>query len=169
MVTTKCPTCGKEFSARATLHQRFCSKECTDISFQHRITLVCQICQKSFIVRAKARSQKYCSRACRTIGIGKTESYIEKIMAHVLSENDIDVIPQYSVGPYTIDFAIPDRLIAIECDGDYWHSLPDSHARDQRKDKFLYGRGWRVIRLSETEIKTDTVHCLSKIKQALSQ
>lgn len=169
MITTKCPACGKVFSARATLHQKFCSKECADISFQRRTTLVCQICLKSFTVRAKAHRQKYCSRTCRTIGIGKTESYLEKIMARVLAENNIDVIAQYSLGPYTVDFAIPDNLIAIECDGDYWHSLPDSYARDRRKDKFLNGKGWRVIRLSETEIKTDTAHCLAKIKQALSR
>lgn len=168
-VSKICKICSSSFSARATLRQTFCSRACANISYQRRITLSCQICHKSFTVRAKRSNQKYCSRSCRTIGIGKTESYIEKAFAAALTSIALPYCSQYALGPYTIDFAIPEYHIAIECDGDYWHSQPSCIARDRRKDKYLMNLGWQVLRFSETEINTDLDRCLTVIKQALSQ
>jgi very-short-patch-repair endonuclease len=168
-VSKICSVCNSSFSARATLRQTFCSRVCANISYQRRITLSCQICHKSFTVRAKRANQKYCSRACRTIGIGKTESYIEKAFAIALTSIEVSCCSQYSLGPYTIDFAIPEMQIAIECDGDYWHSQPASILRDKRKDRYLLNRGWRVLHFSETEINIDIDRCLSLVMQTLSQ
>lgn len=164
-----CGICGSSFSARASLGQSFCSRACANISYQRRVTLSCQICHKPFTVRAKLSEQKYCSRSCRTIGIGKTESYIEKAFAAALTSIGLPYCSQFALGPYTIDFAIPENHLAIECDGDYWHSQPSCITRDKRKDKYLLNRGWRVLRFSETEINTDLARCLMIVQQALSQ
>ena len=167
-VSKICKICSSPFSARASLHQIFCSRACANISYQRRITLSCQICHESFTVRTKRSNQKYCSRSCRTIGIGKTESYIEKAFAAALISIDLPYYSQYALGPYTIDFAIPEKHIAIECDGDYWHSLPACIKRDRRKDKYLSNLGWRVLRFSETEINTDVARCLTIVEKAVS-
>jgi very-short-patch-repair endonuclease len=84
-------------------------------------------------------------------------------MAANLIKNGIVAVPQYPFGPYTIDFAIPDYRIAIECDGDYWHSLPQSIARDKRKDKFINGKGWLVLRFTETRLTTDLSSCVREL------
>lgn len=165
--TSTCPVCGRIFSARATLHQVHCSRSCANRSYERRITLACKICKKQYIVRQKFSDQKYCSRACRTIGIGKTESYLEKLMAKELLKYAIPAFPQYPLGPYTVDFALPTERIVIECDGDYWHSLPQCAARDKRKDKFFKGRGWRVLRFREKRLRRDLSGCIADIRSAL--
>lgn len=53
--------------------------------------------------------------------------------------------------PYSVDFLIFDNLV-IECDGEYWHSLPGRKSSDKRKDTFLKNRGYKVLRLPESEI-----------------
>jgi very-short-patch-repair endonuclease len=168
-ISSICPICAKSFSARKTLYQKFCSRKCANVSYQRTITLSCQICEKPFTVRAKLSDQKFCSRTCRTIGIGKTESYIERAFAAGLESVGIEAHAQYPIGPYTLDFAIPERRIVIECDGNYWHSRPECIKRDRRKDKFLTARGWDVLRFSETDINAELNECLLRVRQALSK
>lgn len=164
-----CPTCNISFTARAALQQRFCSRQCTNHSYQRRITLFCQACGQSFVVRPKLSHQKYCSRICRTVDIGKTESYIEKAFAAGLAAAGIRAQAQYGIGPYVVDFAIQELQIVIECDGDYWHSQPECIKRDRRKDTYLAARGWRVLRFSETAINTDMEQCLMRVKSVLAE
>jgi very-short-patch-repair endonuclease len=166
--TKACLTCGVNFSARVTLGQRFCSRDCANQSFKRRIILICQACGISFEVRAKLRDQKYCSRSCRTIGIGKTESYLERVFAQALTLAGIHANPQFQIGPFTVDFAIPQQSVAVECDGDYWHSLPECRRRDHRKDAYLSARGWTVLRFSETAINADLTHCISQVSATIT-
>lgn len=60
---------------------------------------------------------------------------------------------------YYIDFAIPLVMIGIEADGYYWHSRRIEE--DIKRDAYLAGRGWAIIRLSEAEIKGDVINALS--------
>jgi very-short-patch-repair endonuclease len=166
--SSTCPICGADFAVRKSLHQKYCSRPCANKSYERRITLTCQVCQKRFDTRAKHQDQKYCSRTCRTIGIGKTESHIEKLFANALATAGIIAVQQVAVWHYTLDFAIPDQMIAIECDGDYWHSLPECVRRDRRKDRFLLSRGWRVLRFSETALNSNLNKCIEIVKQALA-
>ena len=53
---------------------------------------------------------------------------------------------QFPMGPYRVDFAIPELKLAIECDGDQWHNLPDDKARDAKKDMTLARFGWTTVR-----------------------
>jgi very-short-patch-repair endonuclease len=60
---------------------------------------------------------------------------------------------QYQVGPYSMDFALPQIKIGIECDGEKWHSGPEQVERDKRRDEFLASKGWTVVRFGEKDIK----------------
>lgn len=53
---------------------------------------------------------------------------------------------QFKVGPYRLDFAIPDRKIGIEADG-WVHTAKSVAERDARRDRWLSERGWMVIRI----------------------
>lgn len=63
------------------------------------------------------------------------------------SANDALVVRELRVGRYAIDFAVPGMMLAIELDGVFWHSFPESEERDRRKDVFLAAHGWTVRRI----------------------
>lgn len=53
-------------------------------------------------------------------------------------------------------------MVAVECDGEFWHMSPKFKNKDKRKDNFLLERGYKIIRISGSEIK-------NKSKQDLIQ
>ncbi len=57
---------------------------------------------------------------------------------------------------YTLDFAIPDLKINVECDGEVWHSNPEQIQDDQERDHLLAQRGWTVLRFDDKVIEEAT-------------
>lgn len=55
---------------------------------------------------------------------------------------------QYSAGKYRLDFAWPDRRIALEADG-WWHRSPEGAAKDRMRDSWLRSEGWVVFRVDD--------------------
>ncbi|HVM09557.1 MAG TPA: type IV toxin-antitoxin system AbiEi family antitoxin domain-containing protein [Acidimicrobiales bacterium] len=55
---------------------------------------------------------------------------------------------QHAVGPYRVDFAYPELLIAIEVDGYAVHASPTSLRRDLERQNYLVGLGWTVLRFT---------------------
>lgn len=91
-----------------------------------------------------------------------TESPIEKLFL----DNAIDLIPglkpQYKIGPYRVDFAIPDQRIAIELDGHQYHSTKEQRTRDAKRQRYLERNGWRVIRFTGSEVWGDASGCVEE-------
>ena len=54
---------------------------------------------------------------------------------------------------YQCDILIPSKNIVIECDGDYWHNYPIGRNIDNIRTKELLEKGFKVLRLWETDIK----------------
>jgi len=67
-----------------------------------------------------------------------------------------------------IDVAIPEKKIAIYCDGDYWHNLPNYIIRDNRANEVLLKNGWRVLRFWEHEINGDIDNCVDKVLKEIN-
>jgi len=59
-----------------------------------------------------------------------------------------DLKQQFRVGRYRIDFAWPDRKIALEADGPH-HLLPAGAEKDARRDRELRLQGWLVLRVND--------------------
>jgi very-short-patch-repair endonuclease len=59
---------------------------------------------------------------------------------------------QYPLGPYRVDFAIPQLKLAIECDGEM-HQIPDKKASDNLRDATLSKYGWTTVRFTEVDLK----------------
>lgn len=55
--------------------------------------------------------------------------------------------------PYRIDLAYPEERIAIEYDGDWHRTDRRRHREDIRKDDILHSRGWRVIRVTDDDLR----------------
>jgi very-short-patch-repair endonuclease len=99
----------------------------------------------------------------------KCESPIERRLYDTLVFNGYVVSTQVQCGKYRIDIAITSELIAIECDGKDFHSLPSQKAHDRRKNKYLRENGWTVLRFSGKQICNNIPKVISKIDAAIKE
>lgn len=60
--------------------------------------------------------------------------------------------PQYPVGRYFVDFGNPAAKVAIECDGEQWHTDKTKDAVRQREIETL---GWHVYRITGKDCLTE--------------
>jgi very-short-patch-repair endonuclease len=63
-------------------------------------------------------------------------------------EMGVRIRRQEPMGPFIADFVAHSALLVIEVDGDS-HSDPE---RDARKDRWLAGHGYRVVRCDDSEV-----------------
>lgn len=84
-------------------------------------------------------------------------------MFYELAFLDLHIYPQHPVGKYRLDFAIPDKRVAIELDGHEYHKTKSQRTHDAKRDRWLYGRGWHVLRFTGTEIHQDLDRCIDEI------
>lgn len=78
----------------------------------------------------------------------------------------IHVRRQVPIGPYIADFAVHDRRLVIEVDGQH-HFEPRGLANDIRRDKWLRSQGYRVLRLNTGELADAFDSCVEQILDAL--
>lgn len=74
IMVKNCKQCGKKFKTIPSISKKgkgkFCSRECVDVSKQHRIQLICKICGKHFqTIHSRKNVAKYCSRKCFKVGL----------------------------------------------------------------------------------------------------
>lgn len=67
-----------------------------------------------------------------------------------------------SPNSYSVDVAEPERLIAVEVDGESHKSLSRQES-DSRKDEFLRRAGWTVYRFTNRQVMTDLDSVVSSI------
>lgn len=82
----------------------------------------------------------------------KTESdFEEKVMKYLLNKG-YKVYSQWKVGAYRIDLVVEDgnKMIAVECDGERWHSQDDL-PNDLKRQAILERLGWKFIRIRGSE------------------
>lgn len=163
--TLVCEECGQEFSVPNSDVNRgrgkYCSRECYDRHRDAKVILTCANCGQEFETRKSQiehRGRKFCGRRCYQLYEGETS--IEVLIRVELERRSDEFIQQAEIGPYEVDFLLPRRKKVIECDGSYWHSLPDNIIRDRRKDTYLTHWGYQVYRLSEEDILRSPETCV---------
>lgn len=65
-------------------------------------------------------------------------------------------------GAFELDFALPREQVAVELDGPA-HALPAARAKDEARDAELARRGWRILRIPNTEVDADPLAVIDKI------
>jgi very-short-patch-repair endonuclease len=84
-------------------------------------------------------------------------SYPEKLFMQICNENNLyakyDIIREYSVFPYYVDFAFLNVKVAVEIDGSQHWLDSDRIERDKLKAECLNMNGWRLIRIPEFKLK----------------
>lgn len=88
-----------------------------------------------------------------------TPSSIEIIVQKQLDSLGIRYLQQKHVSDgerdYWLDFYIPSLKLVIECNGDYWHNLPERKERDKRLKEYVESTGRRIVFIWEHEIKDE--------------
>ena len=90
-----------------------------------------------------------------------------------LEQLGLNVIPQYGVGKYRIDFALTDpndsnRLVlAVESDGASYHSSQTARDRDRLRQQVLEDKGWRFCRIWSTDFFRNPRAEARKVQEAL--
>jgi len=102
---------------------------------------------------------------------GGKQSSIEQAVAKWLDEFHVLYTPQALIEGHCVDFLVyrgGGPHLAVECDGDYWHSLPEQQERDVRQTAALESAGYLVLRFSGSEIRKDAERCRKFLSDASS-
>ncbi|HLD93518.1 MAG TPA: DUF559 domain-containing protein [Anaerolineales bacterium] len=72
---------------------------------------------------------------------------------------------------YFLDFALfcAKAPIAVETDGDTWHTVPERANQDYIRQNAIESHGWHVLRFNSKEIREDMeTYCLPKIQKTIN-
>lgn len=153
-----CPQCNKTFVVPHWKmnkgNGKYCSIECFGLAHRTMVERECDNCGKTFQVKPSSLEKgegMFCSKKCHFGHRGETN--IERMTREELEKRNIPYVQEKQFGRYTADFYLPDQHSVIECDGEYWHSLPKAIQSAKRKDAFLKKEGITVFRFPEAAIK----------------
>lgn len=73
---------------------------------------------------------------------------------------------QQGVGQFVVDFYCPSAKLIIEVDGET-HQRPESIAHDIQREKYLTGKGLRVLRFTDDQVLLAPMKVIEKIKDNL--
>jgi very-short-patch-repair endonuclease len=96
-------------------------------------------------------------------------SLAEREFARFLRKNGFDFDTQVQIKSYIVDVVFPSEHVAVEFDGDYWHDLPRTAAKDRKKDAALRQLGYEVIRVRQTAHEADPAASLARISSAITR
>ena len=99
----------------------------------------------------------------------KCESEFERQVFDDITAKGYRVIPQYEVAGYRIDLVIvgDKTKLAVECDGDYWHTSPEDQERDFQRERVLQRAGWTFWRILGSTYYFNRVKALESLWKKL--
>lgn len=100
----------------------------------------------------------------------EADSPFEEAVAKTLIARGFRVKPQWRVGAYRIDMVVlyKNKRIAIECDGERFHSSPDKILEDMQRQTILERVGWRFIRIRGSEYYGDPATTMDRVIKLLN-
>lgn len=83
----------------------------------------------------------------------KRRSYAERYWKKILDKHKISFEEQHQFSKYCLDFAILDRKINLEIDGEQHYNETRVIEKDKSRDEYMIGNGWKIIRIRWKEYK----------------
>lgn len=184
-VEVVCAHCGTAFNAtepEIARGRKYCSKACVDdvkrgiVGSEHplfkpKVPMACEMCGRVVDVKPSLVSRfRFCSRRCTGAWVATNwprTSSIEYALRDELDRRGVKFVPDFALGPYSIDVAFPESRLAVEVDGSYWHGLNKQGPKDRAKDEHIRASNWRIVRLTEPEIRSDVAACVDRIMALL--
>lgn len=101
----------------------------------------------------------------------KAESPFEKAVIRDLVSRNYHIVPQWEAGAYRIDIVVlsGDKKIAVECDGDRFHSGEEKLIADLERQAVLERLGWRFIRIRGSEYYRNPAGTMERVVSQLSE
>ena len=99
----------------------------------------------------------------------QSESPFEEAVAKALVSKGFHIVQQWEVGAYRIDMVAvyKNRKIAIECDGERYHSGEDKILEDMQRQTILERLGWKFIRIRGSEYFADPENTINRVDDLL--
>ena len=99
-----------------------------------------------------------------------SDSPFEAEVAKALVAQGYHIVQQWQVGAYYIDMVAicGNKKIAIECDGERWHSGEDKIRQDMERQSILERLGWRFIRIRGSEYYRERSQTISRVVSKLN-
>jgi very-short-patch-repair endonuclease len=103
-----------------------------------------------------------------------THSEMEDLFMRIVRWGRFDEpVPQCEVplsfGSIHVDFAYPERRLAIECDSYAFHMDRESFERDRRRDAELQALGWTVLRITWAQLRWNPKYVIGLLRQHLAR
>jgi len=188
----KCEWCGKEVYKSKSLQRehKFCSKNCANKwQGRNKLIFICKICGKQFklsksLAEEEGRNPTYCSWKCRL----KDNEHIRKvsIIGNLAQQNkkglnklelagrkilqDLGIKFNEQVlmfNKFLVDVLLKDKKIIIQWDGEYWHNKTKRKKLDISQDAYMKKCGYKVIRITDKQIKNNIEKVYENIKKAI--
>lgn len=101
----------------------------------------------------------------------RSESPFEKEVALKLTARGYKIVQQWHVGSYRIDMVAMDQngKVAIECDGEQWHSGAEKIQQDMERQTILERIGWTFIRIRGSEYYSDPEGTIDDVVEDLTR
>ena len=77
------------------------------------------------------------------------------------------LVPQYWIGPYRVDFAVPADKLAIEIDSQAYHDEHQRIYKDRPRQAAIEAQGWTVIRFEAYEVNDELNLCVRRAQKWL--
>lgn len=100
---------------------------------------------------------------------GSSEGVLETRLLALLRRSRLPLPTQQhaltigGVGRVRVDFAYPDRMVAIETDGYRWHAGKRRWARDLDRRNALTAAGWRLLHVTWDDVEHDPAGTVERI------
>jgi very-short-patch-repair endonuclease/energy-coupling factor transporter ATP-binding protein EcfA2 len=101
----------------------------------------------------------------------RTDSEFERLVLKELLQRGYQVQTQYKVGFYRIDMVIAfnGQQLAVECDGEKWHSGAEKIAEDFARQAVLERLGWTFHRIRGSQFFRDPTGTIEQLVERLDQ
>lgn len=100
----------------------------------------------------------------------KADSPFEVAVATSLKTRGYHLVQQWKVGAYRLDMVavFGKKTVAIECDGERWHSGEAKIREDMERQTILERLGWRFIRIRGSEYYKDPEKTMTRVVSELT-
>lgn len=99
------------------------------------------------------------------------DSPFEEEVARYLQKNGYNIVQQYEVSSYRIDIVViyRENKVALECDGEQFHSTESQIEHDMERQCILERLGWRFVRIRGGQFYRDKEATMEAVYQELEQ
>jgi len=101
----------------------------------------------------------------RKKGLNKLELAGRKILQEIGVEFNEQVL---MFDKFLVDVLLKNIPFIIQWDGTYWHNKPKRKALDKSQDEYLRKCGYKIIRITDVQIKTDRDYVYEHLTKTIS-